>query len=96
VARILELNAQCRPTLPDHRPAIIWDGAQALTVNGLYRHGYMIAPEVSKAAADLAEALLTGQVRDADGFGALRAASPWAPMLHCAAEKTHATPPVGA
>jgi glycine oxidase len=95
-ARILELNAQCRPTLPDHRPAIIWDGAQALTVNGLYRHGYMIAPEVSKAAADLAEALLTGQVRDADGFGALRAASPWAPMLHCAAEKTHATPPVGA
>ncbi|RDU95532.1 FAD-dependent oxidoreductase [Trinickia dinghuensis] len=84
-ARILELNTQCRPTLPDHRPAITWDGAQTLTVNGLYRHGYMIAPEVSKAAADLADALLTGQLKDADGFGALRAASPWTTMLHCSA-----------
>ena len=26
-ARILELNSQCRPTLPDHRPALVWDGA---------------------------------------------------------------------
>jgi hypothetical protein len=43
-ARILELNSQCRPTLPDHRPALVWDGAQTLRVNGLYRHGYMIVP----------------------------------------------------
>ena len=82
-ARILELNTQCRPTLPDHRPSISWDGAQTLVVNGLYRHGYMIAPEVSRAAADLAAALLTGRIADAEAFGALREASPWAPMLHC-------------
>ncbi|WP_206950916.1 FAD-dependent oxidoreductase [Trinickia acidisoli] len=86
-ARILELNTQCRPTLPDHRPSITWDGAQTLSVNGLYRHGYMIVPEVSRAAADLAAALLTGQVKDADAFGALREASPWATMLHCAASQ---------
>lgn len=81
-ARILELNTQCRPTLPDHLPAIRWDGARTLTVNGLYRHGYMIAPEVSKAAADLASALLIGQLKDADSFGTLRAASSWSAMLH--------------
>jgi glycine oxidase len=95
-ARILELNTQCRPTLPDHLPAIAWDGGQTLTVNGLYRHGYMIAPEVSKAAADLAGALLTGQFKDADGFDALRAASPWASMLHYTAPQTSVAPAVGA
>jgi glycine oxidase len=95
-ARILELNTQCRPTLPDHLPAIIWDGARTLTVNGLYRHGYMIAPEVSKAAVELAQALLAGQVRDADGFDTLRAASPWASMLHCADAQPHAAPVLGA
>lgn len=94
-ARILELNTQCRPTLPDHRPAIGWDGARTLTVNGLYRHGYMIAPEVSKAAADLASALLAGQVKDADSFGTLRAESPWPSMLHCAGARASAAPAVG-
>ncbi len=44
-ARILELNSQCRPTLPDHRPVLLWDGASTLRVNGLYRHGYMINRE---------------------------------------------------
>ena len=81
-ARILELNAQCRPTLPDHRPAIMWDGGRTLRVNGLYRHGYMIAPEVSRAAADLADALLAGTVKDTEGFEALRESSPWPTMLH--------------
>ncbi|MGN6665991.1 MAG: FAD-dependent oxidoreductase [Trinickia sp.] len=95
-ARILELNTQCRPTLPDHLPAITWDGAQTLIVNGLYRHGYMIAPEVSKAAADLASALLAGQLKDADGFDALRGESPWATMLHCAHSLAGAAPAVGA
>ena len=83
-ARILELNTQCRPTLPDHRPAIMWDGGRTLRVNGLYRHGYMIAPEVSRAAADLADALLTGRLNDSEGFAALRETSRWSAMLHCA------------
>ena len=62
-ARILELNSQCRPTLPDHRPALVWDGAQTLRVNGLYRHGYMIVPEVADEAARFAAALLKGAHR---------------------------------
>ncbi|WP_153074456.1 FAD-dependent oxidoreductase [Paraburkholderia bonniea] len=76
-ARILELNAQCRPTLPDHRPALVWDGAATLRVNGLYRHGYMIVPEVSEAAVRLACALLDGQIRDADAFANWRHDTPW-------------------
>ena len=95
-ARILELNTQCRPTLPDHLPAIGWDGARTLTVNGLYRHGYMIAPEVSKTAADLASAVLAGQLKDAESFDALRAASPWSTMLHCTGAQASAAPAVGA
>lgn len=43
-ARILELVAQCRPTLPNNLPAIRRLGARCLQVNGLYRHGYLIAP----------------------------------------------------
>lgn len=89
-ARILELNTQCRPTLPDHRPAIMWDGGRTLRVNGLYRHGYMIAPEVSRAAADLADALLTGKLKDPEGFAALRDTSRWSAMLHCASPQESA------
>ena len=43
-ARILEINTQCRPTLPDNLPALRWLGARTLQVNGLYRHGFMISP----------------------------------------------------
>ncbi|MHA6863661.1 FAD-dependent oxidoreductase [Ralstonia pseudosolanacearum] len=64
-ARVLELCTQCRPTLPDHRPAIRWDGAGTLSVNGLYRHGYMIAPAVAQAAVAAAHALLDGRAIDA-------------------------------
>jgi len=81
-ARILELNTQCRPTLPDHRPALIWDGKTTLRVNGLYRHGFMIAPEVADEAARFAQALLNARVSDADSFESLRRASRWGDMLH--------------
>ncbi len=81
-ARILELNSQCRPTLPDHRPAVVWDGQATIAVNGLYRHGYMIAPEVARTAAELASAVLAGRMTDADGFDAWRRGSRWAEMLH--------------
>ena len=81
-ARILELNTQCRPTLPDHRPALIWDGKTTLRVNGLYRHGFMIAPEVADEAARFAQALLDARVNDADSFESLRRASRWGEMLH--------------
>jgi glycine oxidase len=87
-ARILELNSQCRPTLPDHRPAIVWDGARTLRVNGLYRHGYMIAPEVADSARALAEALLGGAITAPDSFDDWRCQARWSALLRC----EHAAP----
>jgi glycine oxidase len=85
-ARILELNTQCRPTLPDHRPALTWRGGPWLALNGLYRHGFMIAPEVVDTAAQLAGALLDGRVRDADGWAAWRSSARWPELLHYEAQ----------
>jgi glycine oxidase len=81
-ARILELNSQCRPTLPDHRPALVWDGAQTVRVNGLYRHGYMIAPEVADEAARFAAALLDRRVADADAFADWQRNARWRELFH--------------
>lgn len=89
-ARILELNSQCRPTLPDHRPALVWDGARTLRVNGLYRHGYMIAPEVANAAAQFAQTLLEGSIADADAFAQWRSDARWSSLFHL----EHAEEPV--
>jgi glycine oxidase len=45
-ARILKTVTQCRPTLTDRRPQIKYtDGLIAL--NGLYRHGFLIAPSLA-------------------------------------------------
>jgi glycine oxidase len=82
-ARILELNTQCRPTLPDHRPAIVWDGGRTVRVNGLYRHGFMIAPEVADTARALAEALLSGKIANSDSFDEWRTQTRWSNLLHC-------------
>jgi glycine oxidase len=52
-ARILEIATQCRPTLPDNLPAIRRPQPRVLQINGLYRHGFMIAPAVLDAAMEL-------------------------------------------
>ncbi|MBT2334589.1 FAD-dependent oxidoreductase [Variovorax paradoxus] len=52
-ARILEIATQCRPTLPDNLPAIRQPQPRVLQINGLYRHGFMIAPAVLDAAMEL-------------------------------------------
>ncbi|CAG7603383.1 FAD-dependent oxidoreductase [Candidatus Vallotia tarda] len=83
-ARILELNSHCRPTLPDHCPALSWDGALTLRVNGLYRHGYMIAPEIARETIALADALLNTRVRDIDDFNTWRTDSRWPKLYHTA------------
>ena len=49
-ARILEIATQCRPTLPDNRPALRQLAPRVLQINGLYRHGFMIAPAMLDAA----------------------------------------------
>ena len=43
-ARILDLVSQCRPALPDNLPAVRWLNERCLQINGLYRHGYLVAP----------------------------------------------------
>lgn len=57
-ARVLELVTQCRPTLPDNLPAIRRLSKRVLQVNGLYRHGYLIAPAVLDVVMEL---FTTGQ-----------------------------------
>ena len=54
-ARILEIATQCRPTLPDNLPALRQPRDGVLQINGLYRHGFMIAP----ALLDVAMQMLT-------------------------------------
>ena len=51
--RIIELVAQCRPTLPDNLPAVHWLNDRCLQVNGLYRHGYLIAPAMLDVMLEL-------------------------------------------
>ncbi len=51
-ARILELCTQCRPTLPDNLPAVRQTAPRVLQVNGLYRHGFLIAPAVLDAVLE--------------------------------------------
>ena len=56
--RILELTTQCRPTLPDNLPAIRQRRKGVLEINGLYRHGFMIAPALLDVVLEL---MATGQ-----------------------------------
>lgn len=62
-ARILRLDRNLRPALPDHRPIVTHEPGLA-RINGLYRHGWLLAPA-------LAEQLLAGA-----GLGALIAPAP--------------------
>jgi glycine oxidase len=43
-ARILEISTQARPTLNNNLPGIRQIGPRSLQINGLYRHGFLIAP----------------------------------------------------
>ena len=51
-ARILRLDVNLRPALPDNNPRIEHGGA-LLRINGLFRHGWLLAPAlVEQALAD--------------------------------------------
>ena len=65
-ARIVEIATQCRPTLPDNLPALRLPQPRVLQINGLYRHGFMIAPAMLDAAMEL---LTQGHSPLAKGFG---------------------------
>lgn len=65
-ARVLELATQLRPTLPDNLPALRRLGPRQLQVNGLYRHGFLIAPALLDVLVQMIDA---GHSRLADDFG---------------------------
>jgi len=48
-ARIVNMVTNCRPTLRDNLPAIE-HGKKLTRINGLYRHGYLLAPAVVEEA----------------------------------------------
>jgi glycine oxidase len=52
-AEVVELGADVRPSFPDNLPRVHRDGS-TLFVNGLYRHGFLLAPAL---AADVARTL---------------------------------------
>ena len=53
-AEILELGVDLRPAFPDNLPAVRRSPG-GLMVNGLYRHGFLLAPAMARQAADLVE-----------------------------------------
>jgi glycine oxidase len=58
-ARIVELSCDCRPTLPDNRPAIRYDPTKRLMeVNGLYRYGFLLSPAVVEETLTILPGLL--------------------------------------
>jgi glycine oxidase len=52
-AQIIEIGTGVRPAFPDNLPRIGWRGG-VLHVNGLYRHGFLLAPALARRAAQVA------------------------------------------
>ncbi len=75
--RLLEMSTQLRPTLPDNLPALRWLGRRSLQVNGLYRHGFLIAPALLDATLEL---LSSGHSGLADRLGLSIQAAPLVPQ----------------
>jgi glycine oxidase len=53
-ARILEFGSGLRPAFPDNLPRIAIDG-DSIAVNGLYRHGFLIAPALAELTLSFVE-----------------------------------------
>lgn len=51
-AEIVDMGAGVRPAFPDNTPRIVVEGGgRILRVNGLYRHGFLLAPVLAEAVA---------------------------------------------
>lgn len=57
-ANIISLSSQCRPAFSDNMPRIQLKG-KGISVNGLYRHGFLLSPLLAEQAARKLLALLT-------------------------------------
>ena len=51
-AEIVEIGTGVRPAFPDNLPRIRWCG-DALYVNGLFRHGFLLAPALARRVAGI-------------------------------------------
>ena len=51
-AEIVEMGADVRPSFSDNIPRLIEEG-RVLRLNGMYRHGYLLAPACAARAADI-------------------------------------------
>lgn len=51
-SEIVEIGTQVRPAFADHRPRIHRSG-NSLYVNGLYRHGFLVAPALAQRVANI-------------------------------------------
>ena len=52
-AEVVEIGADVRPAFPDNLPRA-WRDGDTVFVNGLYRHGFLLAPALAQQAAALA------------------------------------------
>lgn len=64
-AEVIEIGADARPAFPDNLPRVRREGA-TIRVNGLYRHGFLLAPALARMAADLALRGQRPEMMDAD------------------------------
>lgn len=87
-ARILELNSQVRPTFITPHPAIMLYNNQQkvsypnIAINGLYRHGFLLAPAVTALATNLVLAILNDQCSHAESFNDWRDQASWPSILY--------------
>ena len=51
-AEIVEVGGDVRPTYPDNLPRLSLR-EKTLAINGLYRHGFLLAPALAARAADV-------------------------------------------
>jgi glycine oxidase len=65
-AEVVEIGVDARPAFPDNLPRA-WRDGNRIFVNGLYRHGFLLAPAMAERAAALAfGAAETEEESDAD------------------------------
>lgn len=51
-AEVVEMGCDLRPAFPDNMPVVRRDGRR-LHINGLYRHGFLVAPALAARALDI-------------------------------------------